>query len=68
MVKADPSETSAQIYVTTRKEFFEFKVAACMNVKVILISELRNENTTYYEFGIGFSDNSKITIYDSKSG
>ena len=68
MVESNPTETSSQVHTTTRYEHFGFKVAACANVKIVLISELGNENSTYYEIGIGYSDNTKIKIYDSKTG
>ena len=68
MMESNPTETSAQVYVTTGNEYFEFKVAACSNVKVVLISEIGGQNSTYYEIGIGYNDNTNITIFDSKIG
>ena len=68
MIESNPTETSAQVYITTRNEYFEFKVAACSNVKVVLISEIGGENSTYYEIGVGYNDNTNITIFDSKIG
>ena len=68
MMESNPTETSAQIYATTRNEHFEFKVAACSNVKIVLISEIGGVNSTYYQIGIGYNDNTNITIIDSKIG
>ena len=68
MVESNPTETSAQVYATTRYEYFEFKVAACSNAKIVLISEIGGVNSTFYEVGIGYDGNTKITIFDSKEG
>ncbi len=68
MMKVDPSERSAKVEATTRNEHIDFKVAACMNAKVALVTERDRDDSRYYEIGIGDSNNTKITIFDSDSG
>ena len=69
MVTTQPKNVYDDMFLSTRNEYLEFKVAACRDTRIGLFEEISPSSTSvFYEVGLGSSDNTQILLFDSKTG
>ena len=68
MITTEPESPYDNIFMSTKNEYIEFKVAACKDTRVALFQDISPSTSVFYEVVLGSADNTQINLYDSKTG